>query len=96
MPASLGAALQAIVVSPHERVRALRTALSVPSKHLDTGAVVQGTMTLKVRSPAPRGAGPLAGHTARPYVTSTSTPGIVTHCLVVVYVCECCIGIVFS
>ena len=69
MPALPGAELQAIALSLHERARLLRTALSVLNKHVATGALVQGTMTLKARSLVPLGADPLAGLTARPYFT---------------------------
>ena len=70
MPVTPGAELQSIVLlSLHERARVLRTALSILQRHMATGAVVQGTMTLKGRSLVPLGAGPPAGLTARPYFT---------------------------
>ena len=69
MPASPGSELQSIVLSLHERARVLRTAISVLRRHMVTGTLVQGTMTLKARSLVPLGVGPLAGFTARLYFT---------------------------
>ena len=69
MPASRGAELHSIVLSLHERARLLRTALLVLQRHVASGTLVQGTMTLKARSLVPLAAGPLAGLTAGPYFT---------------------------
>ena len=69
MPASPGSELQSVVLSLRERARVLRTALSVLQRRVVTGAPVQGRLTPKARSLVPLGAGPLAGHPARPYFT---------------------------
>ena len=72
MPAAPSAELESIVLSLHEKARVLRTALAVLQKHLRSGTLVPGSMTLKARSLVPLGAGPLAGLTSRLYFTRRS------------------------